>query len=506
MGTLDKDPRYKRFRERYMMNLSLFAYEICKSEPTWQQQLMFDSVESPGSRTTVRSGHSTGKSRGIGVAALWHLLCYPKSNTVLTAPRIDQVRSVVWKEMEDIKHLIAGGPGAWLNDFYTIETEKIFVNEHKLGWFIEPRTAPIGRPENLAGYHRDWLLVIADEASGIPDANYKTLNGALTHQWNRMLLTSQPTRPSGYFYDTHRSLSTIRGGSWNSFCFNSEESPFVSSQWLLNAIMEYGSRDDPEYMIRVRGEFPNRSDKYLLSRIDAEKTFEATKFVTEGRQYGNLVLIDVSAGEYRDYSAVGVARVEGYESHGPDARRMDLVDIPIWDKTIQPVQLARRAHMVAQTLYNANILVDAGGMGVVVAQELENLGNNVIRVLWGKPNFKRRLQERFVNQRAQAMYSASRAAKEGRMTIKGGRWKSAMLDQMSRIPYTMDDRARYVVAKKGSKEWEGLPSPDLWDMVSFGFLEGAVYNVSQSALESAMVKSAQQKLEEEADAAFAGIG
>ena len=88
---------YIDFVERYAFDLVKFAVEVCGMTPTWQQIELLQSVQPSGSRTTVRSGHGTGKSRSIAVIVLWHLLCYPDSNTLITAPKIEQVRNVAWK-------------------------------------------------------------------------------------------------------------------------------------------------------------------------------------------------------------------------------------------------------------------------------------------------------------------------------------------------------------------------------------------------------------------------
>ena len=96
MRLLD-DPRYLPFAARYAFSLARFAAEVVGMMPTHQQLELLDSVSPPGSRTSVRSGHGSGKSRSLAVIALWHLLCYPKSNTMITAPKIEQVRNVAWK-------------------------------------------------------------------------------------------------------------------------------------------------------------------------------------------------------------------------------------------------------------------------------------------------------------------------------------------------------------------------------------------------------------------------
>ena len=191
---------YIDFVERYAFDLVKFAVEVCGMTPTWQQIELLQSVQPSGSRTTVRSGHGTGKSRSIAVIVLWHLLCYPDSNTLITAPKIEQVRNVAWKEIVDVINLMKiRGNHAWIAEYVEAEAERIFIKNSKQTWFVIAKTAPRGSPENLAGMHRDWYLIIADEASGIPDQNYSVLTGALTDKRNRMCMFSQPTRSAGFF-------------------------------------------------------------------------------------------------------------------------------------------------------------------------------------------------------------------------------------------------------------------------------------------------------------------
>lgn len=107
-------------------------------------------------------------------------------------------------------------------------------------------------PENLAGTHGDYLLWLADEASGIPDANFGVIGGSMTDKRNRFVLASQPTRDSGFFRDTHHNMSKVQGGEWTALTFSSESSPLVSIEFIKAKLKQYGGRDDMEYQIKVR--------------------------------------------------------------------------------------------------------------------------------------------------------------------------------------------------------------------------------------------------------------
>lgn len=476
------DPRYVPFAARYAFDLNRFAAEVVGMDPTHQQIELFDSVSPPGSRTTVRSGHGSGKSRSLAVIVLWHLLCYPKSNTMLTAPKIEQVRNIAWKEMADVLDLMRDKGGQpWIVDYVAFESERVYVKHFKAQWFAFAKTAPRGAPENMAGLHRDWYLIVADESSGIPDPNYAVMTGALTDRRNRMLLLSQPTRPSGFFYETHNKLAAHNGGVWNSIRMDSRDSPLVSSAFIEEKREEY---TEQEFTIKVLGEFPESRDDYLLGRAVSEDCFNRS-VIPDGTGYGLFLSCDVGAGEYRDKSIALVAKVAGYGDFGPDARRVQVVSVPISSNTRNLQSFTGDIFHLGAKLESVTTLVDAGGMGVAVCQGLETLGlPDVKRVKWGNPCFQKRNKDRFVNLRAQAMVHASRAAKEGRLGIAEGPWRRELLDQMSRVPFHFDERARYAIAKKDDMRKQGLPSPDLWDAVCFCFLEDAIYNLCDPGVEA----------------------
>ena len=51
----------------------------------------------------------------------------------------------------------------------------------------------------MAGFHEEHLLFICDEASGIDDSIYETIEGALTTEDAKLLLCGNPTKNSGVF-------------------------------------------------------------------------------------------------------------------------------------------------------------------------------------------------------------------------------------------------------------------------------------------------------------------
>ena len=507
--TITSDPRWKEFRDRFAFNLPKFLVEVCGFVPTWQQFEVCDSISPSGSRTSVSSGHGTGKSRVCGGAAWWHLLCYCNSNMLITAPKIEQVRNVIWKEIKDIEEYIRTQKKyAWVLEYVEIKDERFYIKNRKNSWYVIAKTAPKGSPENMAGMHRKWLLIWGDEATGIPDGVFPTLTGALTDKRNRFVLTSQFTRDTGFFADTQTKNSTTEGGEWNAITLNSEESPLVGYEWLVARIKEYGGRDNPEYQVRVLGICPDKSDENILGRNAISNALNKHIFAKNG-SYGIVISVDVAAGEFRDKSVVTIAYVEGDVIPTSDTpRKAEIVDIPLYSNTRDVDFLTAFVFNVYQRLINATVVCDAGGLGVQVCQKLEKNNVNLIRVYWGKPCINLQLKERFRDRRGMCTYLLARAIKEGRFGVspKASQFSKEIISQGGKLPYFYDEKFRlYIMSKLMMKE-KGIPSPDIFDTFCFLYLEEVFYNaIEHDNDDSFVAEDVKARLLETANDAFSDI-
>lgn len=424
--------------------------------------------------------HNTGKTTSIANIVLWHLLCYPMSVTLLTANDMDQLKATLWKEIGVALERIRRGPHGWIAEHVEIlANASCRVVGFEGVWFVESKTANEKTANKMAGRHGEWLLIIGDEASTLPDNVVTTLTGALTEQHNRMLLTSQPTRNAGYFYRTHHDLSIENGGEWDAMVFDSFDSPFVSDDSLMELWNAY---DDDERNVRLLGRFPQDSSKHMMPLRVSEAMYQRGRIIRDDESYGWLVLGDIASGEgLRDKSACVLVRVIGYGDIGPEARRVEVVEIPALTNRIRSNVFAATMADAGADLSNVTHVVDSGGLGINVCQDLEDMGKIVHRVNWGNVCFKKQNRDRYMNLRAQAMHQAARAAKEGRLSVLTQDYKNIMLGQSSRIPKSFTDKGRIKVPQKGGTEWDGLGSPDLWDAVCFAFLEDVAYIASEQA-------------------------
>jgi hypothetical protein len=500
----------------------LFAIEVTGFMPSLDQEDLFHAITPANAKVSVVSGTGTGKTATFARIALWHLLCHPVaiyddkveigSNTYIGAPKISQVADGVWKELSDARLAIANGSFSWVNDYFTITKTRVHVNGYSDQWFISQIAMQKGEAIGVAGKHRYWQLIIIDEAAGVPDDHYDVIDGTQTQGGNRTLLASQGARNAGRFYESQHNLNIENGGTWAALRFSSERSPFVTAAWIEARRVESGGRESIEYKIRVRGLFAENSSNTLLTRAELELAFQPRKIIEDDEPYGLVILSDVGAGEYRDDSVAIVAKIIDDGDMGPEARRVEYIEIPICTNSKNEIDLSGDLVSLVGKLSNATLYVDSGGIGGTVCKLIERSGITVQRINWGNPCFKREYKDRFYNLRACAMVRFRDAVKQGRAVLPLGidrRLKEKILLQGARLPYHFAEAGglRYQMDSKEDMRRDGIKSPDLIDAMSFAFLEGCHYMEADEQAGGFLLSSqrtqAVASLEAELEAALA---
>lgn len=457
------DKRYALFQEKYYDNLVGYVLDNSRCTPTWQQMELFKNASKPGCRVAVSSGHGTGKSWALAWILDWHLRVFHFSNALLTATNIEQARSVVWKYLDEV---IADMENMypWQRGYFVKETRRYFSALHKDSWYVMPRTASKSKPENLAGQHNINYLVVVDEASGVDDAIHDVLKGALTHERNRYVMTSQPTRANGHFAEAMTKLalkSDGKEGIYTAITMNSELSPLVSMSFIRDKLIEYGGHHSPEYQIRVLGNLPDNLSGYLIPRSWCVQCVSYK--IVHAEPWGYVLCCDVAEGVHRDSSVMTLFKVSGHGS----GRMVETVSCDEF-LDLDEKQFARRIAAEYHRLPALTIAVDADGAGRTVILELEEMGIPVGRIHWGLPCHTAADQRRYFNLRAYAHYKLREAIFEER--FKGPADNKKFVEQASRLPYKIDERGRYQMLPKDQMKTQGIKSPDVSDTCCFVFL------------------------------------
>mgnify|MGYP002631210753 FL=1 len=264
---------FLKLMRRYRDDPVSFAREVIGIEPDeWQVELL-DAVAAPAiRRISVRSGHGVGKSTGVAMAAIWHVLMRYPSKTVVTAPTSAQLFDACFAEMKSVAKRLKPP----FNNLLEVKSDRIELKSAPESTFISCRTSRAEQPEALAGVHSEHVLLLADEASGVPEAVFEAASGSMSGVHATTVLTGNPTRNTGFFYETHTRLRE----DWHTMHVSCIDSPRVADDFVEDMKKRYGE-DSPAYHVRVLGNFPPAEEDTVIPVFLIEHAFNSTVKVHE---------------------------------------------------------------------------------------------------------------------------------------------------------------------------------------------------------------------------------
>jgi phage terminase large subunit len=251
---------------RYRFSAYRYVTEVLGDTPEpWQADVLreYDRQSNPDQyaiRISIASGHGVGKSRLLAWLISHHAITRYPQKTAVTAPSAPQLWDALWPELLSVIARLPVIEGrVKLADLFEIKAERIELREDKAGSFISAKTARQDQTEALQGVHSYYVLLVGDEASGIPDGVFDAAGGSMAGRRVAMILTGNPLRGQGYFYDTHHRLKD----RWFTKKVSVFESKYSSPEFAADMEARY-SKDSNQYRTRVMGEFPTTDDDVVI--------------------------------------------------------------------------------------------------------------------------------------------------------------------------------------------------------------------------------------------------
>ena len=208
---------FVEFVKRYRNNPVLFVREVFAATPdAWQVEFL-NHIASGKRRISVRSGHGVGKSTTAAWAMIWILFLRFPVKVVVTAPTSSQLYDALFAEVKRWCKVLP----PLLAEQLEVKQDRIEMKDANNEAFISARTSRAEQPEALQGVHSDNVMLVADEASGIPEQVFEAAAGSMSGHNAVTLLLGNPVRSSGFFYDTHNRLA----GDWVTMRVSCEDSP-----------------------------------------------------------------------------------------------------------------------------------------------------------------------------------------------------------------------------------------------------------------------------------------
>jgi len=403
-------------------------------------------------RVTIRSGHGSGKTAFAAWSVLWFEACWYPTRIPCTAPTRHQLEDVLWPEI----NLWHGKMKQHWPEFaacFKWGKERFSLTEDPEGSFAALRTARKEAPEALQGFHMaavgGGLLLIIDEASGVPEQIFESGEGSLSQPGAKVLMLSNPTRLSGYFYDSHHRMRP----SWWAIHADSINSPFQSDIFRNNAKRRYGEQS-AYYKVRVRGDFPPAEEDTVipLHLADGAKMRDVIN-------YGPRVWGLDCARFGHDRNAL--AKRWGNWQHAK---------IESWS-SMDTMQTAGKVYRQWQDTppheRPVAVCVDVIGIGAGVADRLAELGVPVLAVNVAEAAS---VSDRYVRQRDELWW----LSREWLEALNSRLLEDEdLIAELTCIRYSYTSDGRILVESKEDAKKRGIESPDLADAWNLTFAFGA---------------------------------
>ena len=232
-----------------------FVRHVLHVEPDpWQAEFL-NTLASGTRRVSIRSGHGVGKTAAASWSMIWFLLTRYPVKIVCTSPTSAQLMDGLFAE---VKLWLKELPEI-LNNLLEHKSDRIFLKASPTEAFLAARFSRAENPESLQGVHSQNVYLLVDEASGVPEQVFEAGYGSMTAENAITVLLGNPTRTSGFFYDTHHKMAD----QWWRRKVSCMDSPRVSEKYIEEMKQRY-SPESTEFRIRVLGEFPESDDNTVI--------------------------------------------------------------------------------------------------------------------------------------------------------------------------------------------------------------------------------------------------
>lgn len=449
-----------------------FAHEAGVHLWSKQREIARSVVENV--ETLVPACHGPGKTfLGGEMAAYWMAGHADGSAFIVTsAPSDDQVKGLLWKEIGRA-HRRHGLPGS------ITSAAEWYVGPHGsrelVGWGRKPQdlTDPEQARQKFQGVHAEHLLVILDEATGIPQWLWEAVDTLITGEEGRILAIGNPDDPSSEFakrcdasngslhaagqrYVTRLGAHVIPIDAYACPNLTGEPVPeyvrkvTVSAAWVADKEARWG-KDNPLYISKVRGLFPDRSTHNVIGPNLIRRAW-ANDFA--GQAAGCFGL-DVSRSVHGDENAL-------YRDRGGVVRLVDAWRNPDLVRSTEHVM------RLTQRVPGVPIAVDTDGIGGaafdLLRRGLPDLGDPAgrpRRVVAFSVNMPARKVRDFDGRRSEVWWAA-------REELEAGMWDldeedDELAAQLQAPRWLVDGRGRIHVESKDELAKRGISSPDRAD-------------------------------------------
>ena len=433
--------------------------EHFKGPRKWQRDILVDlrdhirqnngKIEFDTFREAVASGRGIGKSALVSWLVIWMLSTRIGSTTIVSANSEAQLRSVTWAEITKWLAMSLNShwfevaatrimPAKWLTELVERDLKK-----GTRYWSVEGRLWSEENPDAYAGVHNfDGVMLIFDEASGIPDAIWSVSDGFFTentpHRFH--LSFSNPRRNTGYFYETFHSKRAF----WRTRNIDARDVEGTDKNVYQRIIDEYGS-DSYQANVEVYGQFPSEGDDQFIAVNLVDDAMRRPRYKDEHAP----ITIGVDPARFGADATVIAIR-----------QGRDIIDIRR-HRNADTMETVGYVIEAIEEFKPALVCIDEGGLGAGVVDRLKEQRYKIRGVNFGN---KAQKQLMYGNKRAEIWGAMRDWLKDA--SIPNDRFLKSDLISPKIKP---DSKGAIFLESKKDMKARGLASPDAADAIAVTF-------------------------------------
>ncbi len=429
---------FDEFVAEYRDDPVKFVKEVLGAKPLPYQAEFLQALADGERKMSIRSGHGTGKSTSASWAMLWYVLLRFPNKVVVTAPTSGQLFDALFAEL---KRWIGELPQQ-IQPMLTVKSDRVELSAAPSEAFISARTSRAETPEALAGVHSDNVLLVVDEASGVPEKVFEAAAGSMSGHNATTILLSNPTRSSGTFFESQTRLS----GSYWTRRWSCVDSPLVSDEFVDEMRLRYGEESNA-FRIRVLGEFRLADDDTIIP-------FHLVEAATQR----DVVLDEDAATTW----GLDVARFGSDKTVLAKRQGSTITEVNGWQglDLMQTVGRVKAEYDgLPSHLRPKEIMVDVIGMGGGVVDRLRELGMPVRGINVGESPS---MGDTYTNLRAELWFKM-----RGWLEQRGAKLpkNEQLIAELTSIRYSFASSGKMKAESKDEMRKRGLTSPDYADAV-----------------------------------------
>ncbi len=417
-------------------------------ETIWSKQREIAISVRDNRRTAVQSCHDVGKSFIASRLICWWISAHPAGEAfvVSTAPTFQQVRAVLWREIGK-----AHAQGDLIGS--TTETE----------WKIGKEIVGFGRkpsdysPTAFQGIHAKYVLVVLDEACGIPPALWDAADTLITNQQCRILAIGNPDDPTSEFQKNcqeHTDWNKITISAFDSPNFTDEEGipeevkeNLVSKVWVEEKRKKWGLHH-PFWQSKVLGLFPQQSATALFP---LPWLLQAQRYDAPDDQL-EPVALGVDVARFGTDNSV-VALRQGHKGR--------IIHCENGNDTMETAAMVKR---FIHRYHPEVAAVDTVGVGGGVFDRLSEENEPVAEM---QAAARARDYDSYANNRAEWAWWLRERLERGELDLDPE--DEELIEQLAGLQFKIDNRGKIILESKDDMKKRGLESPDRADALIMAF-------------------------------------